>query len=55
MHGIKGIKGTLKNDIAINSLLHGSLFDTKASRIFKNAMSKVRRGQDKGTWIPPLV
>jgi len=32
-----------------------SIFDTKASRIFKNAMSKVRHGQDKGTWIPPLV
>ncbi|KAK7356104.1 hypothetical protein VNO80_15370 [Phaseolus coccineus] len=32
-----------------------SIFDTKASRIFKNAMSKVRHGQDKGTWIPPPV
>ncbi|XP_068502302.1 uncharacterized protein [Phaseolus vulgaris] len=32
-----------------------SIFDTKASCIFKNAMSKVRHGQDKGTWIPQLV
>jgi len=32
-----------------------SIFDTKASRIFKNAMSKVRDGQDKRTWIPTLV
>ncbi|XP_068468580.1 uncharacterized protein [Phaseolus vulgaris] len=27
----------------------------KPPRIFKNAMSKVRHGQDKGTWIPQLV
>jgi len=32
-----------------------SIFYTKASRIFKNAMSKVRHGRDKGTWIPQLV
>jgi len=32
-----------------------SIFETKGSRIIKNAMSKVRNGQDKGTWIPPLI
>jgi len=32
-----------------------SIFDTKASCIFKNAKSKVRHGQDKGIWIPPIV
>jgi len=27
----------------------------KGSRILKNAMNKVKNGQDKGTWIPPSV
>jgi len=32
-----------------------SVFEMKGSRILKNAMNKVRNGQDKGTWIPPSV
>jgi len=32
-----------------------SIFDTKGSRILKNAMNKVRTGQDKRTWIPTTV
>jgi len=32
-----------------------SVFEMKGSRILKNAMNKVRNGQDKGTWIPLSV
>jgi len=32
-----------------------AVFEMKGSRILKNAMNKVRNGQDKGTWIPPSV
>ena len=32
-----------------------SVFEMKGSRILKNAMNKVKNGQDKGTWIPPSV
>ena len=31
------------------------IFETKGSCILKNAMNKIRNGQDKGTWIPTNV
>jgi len=32
-----------------------SIFETKDFCILKKAMNKVRKGQNKDTWIPPLV
>ncbi|KAL5187516.1 hypothetical protein HKD37_05G013176 [Glycine soja] len=31
------------------------VFETKGSRILKNAMNKIKNGQDKGKWIPANV
>ena len=31
------------------------IFETKGSRILKNAMNKIRTDQDKGTWMSPTV
>ena len=31
------------------------VFETKGSHILKNAMNKIKNGQDKGKWIPANV